>query len=152
MQNTRGIQAIASMLRENIDPATTVIGLDVKALAGVIFAAGVADEPLGAEVRVLGLKNGVARTQLDEAAKFAVSANAEPTATDPKVRAAYLLAKAASPSPAEITTQVVEACRQSGLSAPAIVELITWISVLQMLHRLSSYFAPTSNTNSAMPN
>jgi len=140
MQNARGIRAVASMLRENFDPATTVLGLAVKTLAGVIFAAVVADEPLGAEVRGLGLKSDVSNTQLDAAARFAVSAETEPPAIDPQVRAALLLARAASPSPAEITADIVEVCRQSGLSAAAIVELITWISVLQMLHRLSSYF------------
>lgn len=144
MQNARSIRAVASMLRENFDPAATVLGLGVKTLAGVIFAAVVADEPLGAEVRVLGLKSGVSNTQLDAARRFAVSADTEPTATDPKVRAVLLLARAASPSPAQITADVVDVCRQSGLSAAAIVELITWISVLQMLHRLSSYFVGDS--------
>jgi hypothetical protein len=141
MRNARGIRAVASMLRENLDPATTVLGLDVKALAGVIFATIVADEPLGAEVRLLGLKSGVSNSQLDAALQFAVSAEAEPPVTDPKMRAALFLARAASPSPAEVTADIVERCRQSGLSAAAIVELIAWISVLQMLHRLSSYFA-----------
>jgi len=140
MKNARGIQAVASMLRENLDPATTVLGLEIKILAGVIFAAVVADEPLAAEVRVLGSKNGISKEQLDAAAQFAVSADSEPTTTDSKQRAVLFLARAASPSPAEITADIVDVCRQSGLSAAAIVELITWISVLQMLHRLSSYF------------
>ena len=50
------------------------------------------------------------------------------------------LARAASPSPAGITSDVVDECRRAGLSAAAIVELICWLSVLQMLHRLSCYF------------
>lgn len=141
------------MLRENLNPISDVLfayqllpfsfdknRLETKALACVIFATVVADESLAGEVRVLGLKHGVSNSQLDDAAQFAVNADAESIVTDSKVRAALLLAQAASPSPAEITTQVVEACRQSDLSAPAIVELITWLSVLQMLHRLSSYF------------
>jgi hypothetical protein len=33
----------------------------------------------------------------------------------------------------------VETCRQSGLSPAAIVEIVTWLSVLQMLHRLTCY-------------
>lgn len=140
MKNARGIQAVASMLRENLDPATTVLGLEVKTLAGVIFATVIADEPLAAQVRVLGLKNGASDAQLDAAAQFALSADSQPTTTDPKMQAILLLARAASPSPAAITADIVDVCRQSNLSSAAIVELITWISVLQMLHRLSSYF------------
>jgi hypothetical protein len=46
-----------------------------------------------------------------------------------------------SPSPPEIDADVVAACRDAGLSAPAIVELVCWLSVLQMLHRLSCFYA-----------
>lgn len=140
MKNARGIRAVASALRENLNPVTTVIGLEIKGLAGIIFATVVADGPLATELRVLGLKLGLTGAQLDEAALFAVDSAAEPATTDPTARAALLVARAASPSPALITAEVVETCRQSGLSPQAIVELITWISVLQMLHRLSSYF------------
>jgi hypothetical protein len=140
LQHSRGIKAVASMLRENLDPATTVIGLKVKTLAGLIFATVIADESLAAEVRLLGSKQGITPAQLDEAVHLALDPTAEPSDPDPKVRAALVLARAAAPSPADITPQVVEICRQSELSAPAIVELITWLSVLQMLHRLSSYF------------
>jgi len=106
------------MLRENLDQATTVVGLDVKVLAGVVFT----------EI--------VAR-------RFAKAGDALPAGLlgrYPNMRAALVLARAASPSPAAIDASVVGACREGGLSAPAIIELVTWISVLQMLHRLSSYF------------
>jgi hypothetical protein len=33
----------------------------------------------------------------------------------------------------------VEACRESGLSPAAVVEIISWLSVLQMRHRLTCY-------------
>ena len=140
LQNARGVRAIASILRENLNPATTVLGLDVKVLAGVVFATVVADAPLAAEVRLLGSNAGASAAQLGDAAQFAVS-GAEPRATDAKVNAVLSVALAASPSPAEITPHVVEVWRQSGLSSPALVELVTWLSVLQMLHRLSSYYA-----------
>ena len=81
--------------------------------------------------------------QLDEARRFAKAGDASPAGLlgrYPKMRAALVLARAASPSPAAIDASVVGACREGGLSAPAIIELVTWISVLQMLHRLSSYF------------
>jgi len=36
---------------------------------------------------------------------------------------------------------IAGACREAELSAPAIVELVFWLSVLQMLHRLSCFYA-----------
>ena len=58
---------------------------------------------------------------------------------DPRLPAALMLARAASPSPAQIDADVVAACRDSGLPPAAIVELVTWLAVLQMLHRLSCF-------------
>ena len=140
LRHGRVIQSVASMLRENLDPATTIVGLDVKVLAGVIFAEVVADRALDADARALAARHGVAEARLDEAARFARDREAAPPGRDPKTRAALLLARAASPSPAQIDADVVAACREGGLSAPAIVELVSWLSVLQMLHRLSCYF------------
>lgn len=139
IRHGRVIKSIASMLRESLDPATTVVGLNVKVLAGVIYAETVADSTLRADMRALAAGNGVAETQLDEAAQFALEREAPAPEADLTTRAALLLARAASPSPAEIDSGVVEACRRGGLSAAAIVELVTWLAVLQMLHRLSSY-------------
>ena len=140
MKNGRVIKSIASMLRENFNSETTVVGLDTKVLAGVIFATIVSDGALEKEMRMLRSSSALSERQLDEAVQFAIGARAEPPTTDPKVRAALLVARAASPSPAEITEPVLEACRQSELSSPAIVEIISWLSVLQMLHRLMSYY------------
>jgi len=127
------------MLRESLDPATTIVGLDVKVLAGVIYAETVADRRLDADVRALAARNSVAEAHLNDAARFALDPDAAPPGADPATRAALVLARAASPSPAEVDASVVEACREGRLSAPAIVELVTWLAVLQMLHRLSSY-------------
>ena len=97
----------------------------------------------GADVRALAPRNGVTPTELEEAKRFAKTgdlAHAPSLSRDARMRAALVLARAASPSPAEIDAGVVAACREGGLSAPAVVEVVTWIAVLQMLHRLSSYF------------
>ena len=145
LRHGRAVKSIASMLRENLDPATTVVGLDVKVLAGVVFAEVVADQALATDVRALAGKNGVAAAQLAEARRFAADPTAEPPGGDAQARAALLLARAASPSPAEIDAGVVATCRDAGLSAPAIVELVTWLAVLQMLHRLACYYVPDTH-------
>lgn len=146
MRNKRAIRAAASMLRENLNPETTVIGLETKILAGIVFATIVADEPLAVDVRTVAARIGVSSARLDDAARFASNRDADAPADNPAGQAALLLARAASPSPAAVTDDVVDACRQGALSAPAIVELIAWISVLQMLHRLSCYFTADAAT------
>ncbi len=141
MKTKRGIRAVASALRENLNVDTSVIGLPTKVLAGVVFATVVEDAHLAKELRVVGLHNGLTQLQLDNVTHFATESETQATSTDKKQQAVLLLARAASPSPAEITSGVLDNCLQAQLSSAAIVELITWLSVLQMLHRLSSYFA-----------
>jgi hypothetical protein len=137
----RPARAIASMLRENLDPATTVVGLGAKVLAGVVFAAVVEDAALAADVRALAPRSSVTGAELDAVRAFAISAGAAPPGADAARRAVLLLARAASPSPAAITPEVVAACRAGSLPAAGIVEVVSWLSVLQMLHRLQSFYS-----------
>lgn len=147
MKLGRGIRAVASALRENLSADTSTIGLDIKAMAGVVFAEVISDKALCDEMRIMGLHFGLTESQLDAVQHFASDNNIDAPLTDQKQRAILLLARAASPSPADITSSVVDICRESGLSSPAIVELVTWLSVLQMLHRLSSYFVTGDDQN-----
>lgn len=147
MQTKRGIRAVASALRENLNPDTTVLGLQTKVLAGVIFATVINDTPLAEELKIVGLSTGLNQQQLDNAVLFAANTDAQSPASDDIGKVALLLARAASPSPAEITADIVDQCRNSELSSAAIVELITWLSVMQMLHRLTSYFAADALTS-----
>ncbi len=141
MKTKRGIRAVASALRENLNVDTSVIGLPTKALAGVVFARVVEDAQLAKELRVVGLHNGLTKLQLDNVTHFVTESETQATSTDKKQQAVLLLARVASPSPAEITSGVFDTCLQAQLSSAVIVELITWLSVLQMLHRLFSDFA-----------
>jgi alkylhydroperoxidase family enzyme len=138
LRHARLLRSVAAMLRENLDPATTVVGLDVKVLAGVVFAEIVADPALGADVRALAARHGVSASALDAAQRFARTGVPDDLHSEPQ-RAALVLARAASPSPAQIDAGVVAACRRGGLSAPAVVEVVTWLAVLQTLHRLFAY-------------
>jgi alkylhydroperoxidase family enzyme len=125
LRHRRATRAIAFMLRENLSAQSTVLGLDNKIRCGLVFADVVADDALAADLRALAAAHGVDADRPSAAAHS---------------RAALLLARAASPSPAEITADVVGACRASGLPPAAIVELVTWLAVLQMLHRLSCFY------------
>ncbi len=144
LQHARVIKSVASMLRENLDPSTSVIGLEIKVLAGVVFASVIGDASLEREVRALGPKYGVGVVELDSAAHFALTESAIPLATAPRDLALLRLARAVSPSPVAVDGETIAVCREAGLSPSALVELVTWLSVLQMLHRLSSYFVAAS--------
>jgi len=50
-----------------------------------------------------------------------------------------VLARAAASSPAQITPDLVAATTGS-LSPPAIIELMVWISVMQIMHRLHAFY------------
>jgi hypothetical protein len=108
-------------------------------LAGAVFAEVVADAELAADLRWLARRNGVVEARLAEAVAFA-RGGPEIADTGARLRAVLVLARAGSPSPARIDADVLEACRQGELSAAAIVEVVTWLSVLAMLHRLSCFY------------
>jgi hypothetical protein len=111
----RAIRALATMLRDNLDAAESVVGIPEKLAAGLVFAGVTEDGVLEAQLRKLG-----------------------PTKADPRVEA---LARAIAPSPARFGSEVVEKC--SGMSPAAVVEVITFVSLMQLLHRVEGYFAPS---------
>lgn len=139
LRHDRPRRAIAALLRENLDPATTVLGLQRKVLAGAIFATVVDDETLAADMRMLAAHHGLSPDALAEAVRYAAERPDTVPGTDPTTRAALQVTLAASPSPAAIDASTVELAR--ALEPAAVVELVTWLAVLQMLHRLASYHA-----------
>lgn len=140
LRHKRAIRAITTILRDNLNPEQTIIGLKNKTLAGVVFATIVQNKPLVDEACALAKHQGNSNEEISLAARFAANEDLEPATDNRLTGAALILAKAASPSPAKITTNVVSAFRKGGIQPAAIVEIITWLSVLQMLHRLSSYY------------
>jgi alkylhydroperoxidase family enzyme len=117
----RAIRAIAVAVRDNFDAATSVIGLPLKGRLGRVYAEAVDDTALAGAVENLSQRH-------------------PPCTDDARTQAALRLAHAASFSPALIDADVVEACREGRLGAAAIVEIIVWLAVLQMLHRLSAFY------------
>ena len=124
LTHRRAIRAIAATVRDNFDAATSVIGLPLKARIGLVYAEVVGDATLASEVENLSLRDP---SYLDDAS----------------ARAALQLARAASSSPAQIDAGVVEACREARLGAAATIEIVAWLALLQMLHRLSAFYGAT---------
>lgn len=136
LRSARARRAIATMITANLDPATSAIGIPAKVLAGTIYATVVADIHLSADMEALAVRAGVGSARLAAAASYARGAGPAPEAST-----ALLLARAAAASPATIDAGTVEACARD-LSPAAIVEIVTWLSVLQLLHRLNCYIWP----------
>ena len=99
------------MIKDNL--GTGVIGRDEKLAAGLVYARTVGNASLADELRALG-----ARDMPDS-----------PT---------QMLARAISSSPAVMDQCVIESSR--AITPAGIVELVTFVSVLQMLHRLSTFY------------
>jgi alkylhydroperoxidase family enzyme len=114
LRHRRAVRAIATMIKENL--SESVIGLDDKLAAGLIYAHTIGNLPLAQELRALGAR------ELPDS----------PT---------QILARAISSSPAAVDQSVLESSR--AISPAGIVELVTFVSVLQMLHRLSSFYLTT---------
>jgi alkylhydroperoxidase family enzyme len=113
LRHRRAIRAIATMIKENL--GDSVVGRDEKLSAGLIYARTVGNVSLAEELRALGA------TELPDA----------PSQT---------LARAISPSPAVVDEHVLAACRP--LPPAAIVEVVSFVSVLQLLHRLTTFYGP----------
>jgi hypothetical protein len=111
LHNRRAIRAITTMIRDNY--YESAVGRDKKLAAGLIFAEAIGNDAIADGLRATGAK---------------------PT-DDARIQT---LARALAPSPTIVDADVVESCRD--LSPAAIVEVTTFISLLQMLHRLERYF------------
>jgi alkylhydroperoxidase family enzyme len=152
IKSTRAVQAIATVLCDNLNASTSRLGLQRKALAGLVYASVVGNETLAREARRLASQAGfIEEGTLDAIARFA----SEPSDFDESAVAgalaevgslpglgeaapALLLAKAVSPSPARVTAPLVAAAA-AALSPEVQIELVVWISVQQMLHRLECF-------------
>jgi len=139
LHSRRARRSVASILVQNLDPASSVVGVELKVLAGAMFAEIVADERLAADVVALARHAGLGAEKLEDAVAYARGDDGASPAGSHGESAMLALARAASYSPARIDAAIVEACEESGLAPPAIVEVVTWLSVLQMLHRLTCY-------------
>jgi alkylhydroperoxidase family enzyme len=151
----RVIRALTSVLRDNLDKAQTTSGLKIKMYAGYIFSTLVRNDVLRSEINNLSAHfapelDDEKFTRLAEIAQMEIptdSAGCKEVITllqqqlslTKKEGAAVLLAVAASYSPAKVNNAVIETTMDH-LEPAAVVEIVVWLSVLQLLNRLSSYY------------
>ena len=149
VRSRRAIRAIATVLRDNLTASDSRLGLPVKALAGLVYATVVGDETLAREARRLAARSSPSMEDgtLEAVVRFAAEP-ADDLGALPGLEAlpglghegalALLLARAVSPSPA-LVPEPLAALVATGLSPEAQVELVVWVAVQQMLHRLGCF-------------
>lgn len=143
LRHKKPVKAIATVLRDNLDRTRSEIGLPAKCFAGLVFAKVVQNEMLVAEM--VQLSNSMA-LDIDpglmvDVVHFADQASEKtsmPNGLSTAEAAAVILAKATSTSPSNVT-EITIATVTTLLTPEQIVEIVVWLSVLQMLHRLYAY-------------
>jgi hypothetical protein len=133
----------------------TAVGLKAKMLSAFIFTKVVFNYALTSEVKNMAaliapelddktykLLNEIAGIEIPTnsmACNEVIASLQQQLALSEKEAATMLLAIAAIPSPAQNNDAVNETILKH-VEPASIVEIIVWLSVLQMLHRLSSYY------------
>lgn len=155
LRHTRARRALATMLYDNLTARDSAIGLQAKTLAGLVYAIVADDEELAAEARLLAKHSGVPESTLSAVAEFALApalfdTDSDVAASELELRSdkridqawcdALLVAKASSYSPAQTTPPLVTRIG-ARLAPEALIEVIIWISIQQLLHRLGAFFA-----------
>ena len=128
-------RALAAALHHNLDPAQSAMGIADKALAGLVFAKVVGSEHLATQARALAAHHGASAELVDAVDGYDPDGDRS-EGIDDRLAAALRVADAFGPSPAQVTPDIV--AEAAGVLKPdEIIELTVWISVCQLIHRLT---------------
>ncbi|MDH3679646.1 MAG: hypothetical protein OEV40_06800 [Acidimicrobiia bacterium] len=144
LKHKRSVKALATVLRDNLNEEHTTVGLPAKCMVALVYARVVDNEALTAEAVQLA---DILAPDLDPdimvgVGHYALAPGEEaviPGGLSRTEAAAIILAKAASTSPSSVNEITVSTVTDH-LDAEQIVEVVVWIAVLQMLHRLYAYY------------
>ena len=155
LKHKRAIRALTTILRDNLEPKNSELGMTDKCLAGLVYANVIGNSSLAEEAHLLlaHFAPEMDRTQLATVVELACDRDLESSAdierADTKLSAlpmfsrqtvtVLLLAKAASSSPAKINPHILTRINL-GLNPASIVELMVWLSIQQLLHRISCFY------------
>ena len=145
LKNKKCVRALSTILRDNLSIRETAIGLETKLLAGFVFAEMIGNTYLKKEALTLleNFTDNWNENRLIEIKEFCLSNQSRfplETGLPDATQVALLLAKKASFSPSQVDAQTI-AQLIPYLNQESIVELITWLSILQAMHRLERYLA-----------
>ncbi len=154
IKNKRITKTVTAVLKDNLNPITSQLGIRVKHLASLVYHTAVNNIVLAkeAEVIIKELTPDIDVTTIEKIKKIGVQSTPTDVSFCKKMladliainltkeeAAAVLLARAISNSPAEVNTTILEEVT-THMRPESTVELGVWISIQQLLHRLSSYY------------
>ncbi|MEM7271589.1 MAG: hypothetical protein AAF547_00790 [Actinomycetota bacterium] len=144
LTHNRAIRAIGTVIRDNLNPETTALGLGPKCLVALVYGRMAGNDVLVAEAVQMTerLAPEISHNKLAAVSRFATSdmtTTTVPAGLTTAEAAAVMLAKAAAPSPSEIN-QITIANASSALGPAQLVELVTWLSIQQLLHRIQVFY------------
>ena len=151
----RVVRTLTAVLRDNLDKELTVTGLKIKMYAGYIFSTLVWNDVLKSEMKNLSVQLAPELNEekfglLDEIALMQIPTNGadckevitsiqQQLSITEKEAALVLLTLAVTYSPSQDNDAVLDSVLNY-MEPAGIVEIIVWLSVLQLLNRLSSYY------------
>jgi alkylhydroperoxidase family enzyme len=155
VESGRVIRILTTVLRENLDEQQTETGLKMKMYAGFIFSVVVRNDVLKTEIKNLSSHlapelDNERYTSLEKISQMEIPTDSaicdkviaslqQQYLLTGKEAAVILLAVTASHSPAHVNDAVVKTITKY-IEPAGIVEIIVWLSILQLLNRLSSYY------------
>ena len=128
-------RALAAVLRHNLDPSQSAVGVGTKALSGLVFATEVDSQHLAEQSRALAEHRDVDPSLIQAAADYD-PAGPLPEVVDERTAAVLRMVSEFSPSPSRLTEDTVTLA-DNKLTSAEIVELAVWVSVCQLIHRLA---------------
>jgi hypothetical protein len=151
----RVVRTLATVLRDNLDEELTITGLKTKIYAGYVFSTLIENDKLKTELKNLSANlapepNSELFNQLEVIAQMEIpddtptcnkimdSLQQQLSLTE-KEAAVLFLAIASSYSPSRVNEAVIETTLNY-VEPAGVVEIVVWLSVLQLLNRLSSYY------------
>ena len=151
----RVVRTLTTALRDNLDKELTVTGLKIKMYAGYIFSILVCNDVLKTEIKNVSAHvapelNIELFNQLEEIAQMEIPTDntncdkiietlQQQVSLTEKEAGVLFLAIASSYSPSQVTDVVIETTMKV-VEPAGVVEIVVWLSVLQLLNRLSSYY------------
>ena len=142
MRHTKPRRALAAMLRHNLDPDQSSLGIGLKALAAVVYGTHVGNFWLTARSAGFAERRGIDRDVID-AVRSGIDVTDSALRLDDRTVAVVAGALAMSPSPSVVDATTISLVTDH-LSAEEIVELAVWISVSQLQHRLALWYGLSS--------
>jgi len=160
INSSRVVRALTTVLRDNLDSHTSEIGLNTKALCGLIFAATVENDyliqesitlaklfnPDLSETTIKTVKSIADLSVPTDKSESKKQLNNIITALNcsQKSAASLIFTRAISNSPADVNQTILSEISPL-LSPTELVELNVWISIQQLMHRLERYYSAIGN-------